>query len=248
VSARKEEWRDIPGYCGFYQLSDWGRVRSFFRWGGHNSGKGRRAEKPRPVRIRQNQHGTALVSLRCPDGGGYRSESLPHLVAITWIGKVPPGMMAFCRNGNQADNSRWNIALRTRAEQITATDGIYRNGRRPVIKIDSTLNVVQAYGSATQAARENGLDKSTVLMRLNLKYKRTIFAPDGFIYAWDDTRSIWAALRRAMREMDTLGLRYNNPFTGRYFDLPPEEEPDLDPTAIWWSIAPALAEGDSDTT
>lgn len=243
MSARKEEWKDIPGYDGWYQASDWGRVQSFFRWGGHSSGNGRRAEKPRMVNIRQNSHGTAIVSLMRPDGSGYRSESLPHLMALTWIGKVPPGMVAYCRNGNQADNSRWNIVLRTKAEQITATDGIYRNGRRPVIKIDNTLMVVQAYGSATQAAKENGLDKSSILMRLNLKYKRSIFAPDGFLYAWDDSRSVWATIRRAMQELDELGLRYNNPFTGRYFDLPQDDDLDIDSNELWWTQALSMAEG-----
>ena len=29
MSARKEEWRDLPGYEGWYQVSDWGRICSF---------------------------------------------------------------------------------------------------------------------------------------------------------------------------------------------------------------------------
>ncbi len=40
MSARKEEWRDIPEYNGWYQISDWGRVRTW-----RSSGPGRKKLK-----------------------------------------------------------------------------------------------------------------------------------------------------------------------------------------------------------
>ena len=40
MSRRTEEWRDIPGYSGLYQASDWGRIRTFKGQGYH-----------RPVRV-----------------------------------------------------------------------------------------------------------------------------------------------------------------------------------------------------
>ena len=39
-----------------------------------------------------------------------------------------------------------------------------------------------------------------------------------------------------MRELDEMGIRYNDPFTGRYFDIPPHVDFDLDPT-LWWAEA-----------
>mgnify|MGYP001515647298 FL=1 len=81
------------------------------------------------------------------------------------------------------------------------------------------------------------INRGTIQLYCNHKTKKSVIAPDGFIYAWDDTRSIWATMRRAMRELDEMGIRYNDPFTGRYFDIPPHVDFDLDPT-LWWAEAP----------
>ena len=80
------------------------------------------------------------------------------------------------------------------------------------------------------------INRGTIQLYCNHKTKKSVIAPDGFIYAWDDTRSIWATMRRAMRELDEMGIRYNDPFTGRYFDIPPHVDFDLDPT-LWWAEA-----------
>ncbi len=40
---KKEQWKDIPGYGGWYQISTEGRLRSFRGYGG------RRLEIPRPL-------------------------------------------------------------------------------------------------------------------------------------------------------------------------------------------------------
>lgn len=107
----------------------------------------------------------------------------------------------------------------------------------PVVKIDLTLEVVDAYPSARQAALDTTINRGTIQLYCNHKTKKSVIAPDGFIYAWDDTRSIWATMRRAMRELDEMDIRYNDPFTGRYFDIPPHVDFDLDPT-LWWAEAP----------
>ena len=104
------------------------------------------------------------------------------------------------------------------------------------MKIDLTLEVVDAYPSARQAAMDTTINRGTIQLYCNHKTKKSVIAPDGFIYAWDDTRSIWATMRRAMRELDEMGIRYNDPFTGRYFDIPPHVDFDLDPT-LWWAEA-----------
>ena len=81
----------------------------------------------------------------------------------------------------------------------------------PVVKIDLTLEVVDAYPSARQAAMDTTINRGTIQLYCNHKTKKSVIAPDGFIYAWDDTRSIWATMRRAMRELDEMGIRYNDP-------------------------------------
>lgn len=41
-----------------------------------------------------------------------------------------------------------------------------------------------------------------------------------------------------------MGVRYNNPFTGRYFDLPADDDPEIDLDALWWDQIPALTAGE----
>lgn len=77
-----------------------------------------------------------------------------------------------------------------------------------------------------------------------MKIDLSVFAPDDFIYTFDNTRWIWRAIKRAMVELDAMGVRYNDPFTGRYFDLPTDSDPEIDLTTLWWDQVPAL-EGDS---
>ena len=46
MCRKVEEWRDIPGFDGFYQASDWGRIRSFYRNNGGNDNIPARADRP----------------------------------------------------------------------------------------------------------------------------------------------------------------------------------------------------------
>ena len=56
----------------------------------------------------------------------------------------------------------------------------------------------------------------------------------GMLHLKGDTPE--ETVERAMRELDEMGIRYNDPFTGRYFDIPPHVDFDLDPT-LWWAEA-----------
>ena len=168
---------------------------------------------------------------------------MTRLMAETWLKNLPPDYIILLKNGNPADVSLSNMVVSTRAEQRErARAAMAARNRKPyckklpVVKIDLTLEVVDAYPSARQAALDTTINRGTIQLYCNHKTKKSVIAPDGFIYAWDDTRSIWATMRRAMRELDEMGIRYNDPFTGRYFDIPPHVDFDLDPT-LWWAEA-----------
>lgn len=159
-----------------------------------------------------------------------------HLMAQVWLGGIPPGKRTIHKDGDIRNNSRWNIAIVSEKERAQAISKIKASRiRKSVVVLDDTLTVIDAYPSAAEAGRKTGLSTSSITRRCNLECT-SVFAKNGLIYVWDDARSIWAVLRRAMREMDTLGLRYNTPLTGRYFDLPPEDGDELkfDTAALCW--------------
>ncbi|MCI8414941.1 MAG: hypothetical protein HFF00_04850 [Ruminiclostridium sp.] len=242
----KEEWRDIPGYGGWYQISTEGRIRSFRK--GHGE-KDTRAETPKlmtPRLLRNIKSSSACLRIRLVDVNGNQVfRYMATLMADTWIGPRPPGYNVCIKNNNPEDVRLSNLCIMKRSD-ITRLKTIGPKTIRrklPVVKIDKFLEVVDAYPSARQAALASGIPPNTLKDYCNRKVKRTVFAPDGYIYCWDDSRIIWATLRRAMQELDELGLRYNNPFTGRYFDLPQDDDLDIDSNELWWTQALALAEG-----
>lgn len=236
MSTRTEEWRDLPGYGGWYQVSDWGRVRSFY-CSGH---PGFRRKEPKLLNSwdrSTNGFTTVLVRVRKETEKRSTNASLSRLVAMTWIGEVPEGMRVCHRDGNPKNNSRWNLVFKPPFLEYNKNNP---SKRKPVVKIDLSLEILDCYGSARKAARANGLGHRTVLNYCNL-VTRTIIAPDGYIYAWDDDNWLQKTLQKARAELDALGVRYNDPHTERYYDIQQEEEPNLDPAALWWSVAPALA-------
>lgn len=234
----REEWRAIPGIAGFEASSE-GRIRN--HKGAHGSA---RVLMPH---IDTHKGSVAKKRITILVNGASKTFQVARLVYAAWIGPIPDGAIVCCRNGDMTDTRPSNLMLGDRGQRFSErAKKIGGPNRRPVVKIDRSLEVVAAYRSAREAARLNGYrDKSNITRICNFELKSSIFAPDGHIYAWDDTRSIWAALRRGMRELDALGLRYNNPFTGRYFDLPVGEGLDVDIESLLWNQAPALAGGGS---
>ncbi len=88
-----EQWRDVIGYEGHYQVSDQGRVRSL------KKGK----QRIRALAFTPNFYPTLCL---CKDG---KCKTFPvHILVLTaFVGPCPPGME--CRHF--PDNDRWNCKL-----------------------------------------------------------------------------------------------------------------------------------------
>lgn len=96
-----EEWRPIPGYDGYYEVSSNGRVRSLDRVRpvrNRHGGTSLRRDKGKVISPCANGNGYVYVSLH--RGTGTRQNFYIHrLVAQTFLGK------AACRNAEKWD--RW---------------------------------------------------------------------------------------------------------------------------------------------
>jgi integrase/recombinase XerD len=95
-----EQWRDIPGYDGIYQVSDHGQVRNT-----HTS------KILQPVRIK---NGRLYVSL---SSDGFQRKCTVHsLVAAAFLGICPPQHETTHKDGDYTNNAAENLEYVTRGE------------------------------------------------------------------------------------------------------------------------------------
>ena len=174
------EWKDIPGYDGKYQISVDGEVRHIwpsgkvtmlhpFRYGAQGGSR------------RKSRSGTAYVNL-CKNGTA-RAHKVAHLLAETFLGGIPAGMVAFHKDGIASNDYLRNIGFTTRRELGVLVGGESR--RRCVLKINRDGEVVEIFRSAREAARHDHMSYQTVIDRCHGKVKNP-FALNGYNYQYDD--------------------------------------------------------------
>ena len=168
------DWQDIKGYDGKYQVNMQGKVRRVFA-----SGK---------TRILTPYHkkmgGSQRLVVKLTNDGKSKEIILMQIVARTFLGEPPKGYVPYHKNGLQSDNFVNNIAYISREELGKKTGGGSR--RQPVAKINQDGEIIEVYTSARECARQNYMSYQTIIDRCNGKCK-SAFAPDGFAYAWEDS-------------------------------------------------------------
>lgn len=105
-------WRPVPGWVGFYEVSDDGQVRSLPRVIVGRTGK------PLPVRGRTlrptpNEDGYLKVALSRDNTRTTRG--VHQIVLEAFVGPAPDGAEACHNNGNPADNRATNLRWDTRS-------------------------------------------------------------------------------------------------------------------------------------
>lgn len=171
MSALQEEelWKAIPGFEGKYEASNQGRIRSLDRisirpdrWG--NMTKYRL--KGRILGLDPHHTGYLVVKL----GRADKQYRVHQLVAITWIGPTPEGMVV-----SHSDDNKWNNAVRN-LEYMTNPENVkraYRTGRlsncgetngKAVLTDDLVRKILEfpRTVSARKVAMELGLKKHNV--------------------------------------------------------------------------------------
>lgn len=121
-----EQWRDIPGYEGWYQVSDHGRARSVDRVVTKANG----VEQPWKGQIlapRYGQDGKIRLWLRGEDRR-FRSVLLHRAVLEAFIGPRSDGMEACHWDDDPQNNYLYNLRWASRSENMK--DRV-RNGRDP---------------------------------------------------------------------------------------------------------------------
>lgn len=175
------QWKDIPGYGGAYQVSRWGEVRS---WRLH--GTKRRADEPKLLtQIRRHRGGgrSIFYAVRLTDESGKSSHvKVMSLVVDLWMGGCPKGKVPYHKNGDLTDSCEHNIGFATRHELGKKTGGIAQ--RKAVVKIDPNGEEIEIYPSAAAAARANFVSSQTMRNRCAGKGKDF----DGCKYVYEERR------------------------------------------------------------
>ncbi len=158
---KNEEWRDIPGYEGLYQVSNLGNVFS--------------------IRLKTRNGVGVLTPLITPNGyhhvnlcndGEDRRASVHRLVAAAFIGECPPGLVVNHRNGVKTDNHAVNLEYCTQKENDNHSRYYLGNLKRGEENGSAKLTEEQvkqirlryATGMFSQPdlARQYGVDQATI--------------------------------------------------------------------------------------
>ena len=106
-----EEWRDVVGYEGFYEVSNLGRVRNAAKRQGTRPGK---IHCPRPYGSRKRS-GECYWAVALRKNGTAKNFNVARLVSEAFIGPRPEGMEVNHKDDNKANNAEVNLEYVTPA-------------------------------------------------------------------------------------------------------------------------------------
>lgn len=182
-----EEWKDIEGYEGVYQVSNYGRVRSLDRWA-KVCGNGQRFVKGRMLAIGKYPNGYSMVNFT--DGKGKPSSKLVHrLVAQAFIPNPDNKPQVNHKDENITNNYVENLEWCTpkyNANYGTRNERCYESNRKhfkPVYQIDKDCGMVIRWWDSISNA-EKGVNVDETLIGRVCKGKGDTAA--GFVWRYAD--------------------------------------------------------------
>jgi NUMOD4 motif/HNH endonuclease len=129
-----EQWLPVVGSEGFYEVSNFGRVRSVARKGC----------KGRILIFGKNRDGYLMLPLRIHSNHKYRSRTIHCLVAEAFLGSCPPGKEIDHIDGDKTHNSVFNLRYVKHSENAKSAvrlRGKWQKGnqgeKHPLVKLSN---------------------------------------------------------------------------------------------------------------
>lgn len=177
----KEEWKDIPGYLGYYQISNLGRVKSLERTIVYPPSKyypnGRtRVLKEKIMTPSIDKKGYQFVQLFI--NGKFRSKKVHRLVAESFLLNPNNFPQVNHKDENKLNNSVKNLEWCTLIYNINYGTGKYRKTLRkriPVVQYTKDGKLIREYESATAA---------TKILNIKQGYARSILQTCRGVYKY----------------------------------------------------------------
>lgn len=149
-----EIWKDIPDYEGYYQASNFGRIKSL---------NYKKTGKEQILKLRVNKHGYLNVGLF--KNGKEKSYLVHRLVWLAFHEEIPEGMQINHINEVVSDNRLENLELVTPKENTNWGTGIQRRvekTRKPILQYSLEGELIKEFPSQTEVQRQLGFKQSHV--------------------------------------------------------------------------------------
>ena len=151
-----EQWKDIPGFEGYYKASSLGRIQSVSRLvcGPHPGG---RRIRDRILHQFQSNHRVPYFQVGLNKYGTRKTYHVHRLVALTWLGLPPQGCEVRHGVNGYSDNSISNLSYGTSSENSydMERDG---TGRHRCVRRGDGLE----FSSLKEAAKETSCCPSNI--------------------------------------------------------------------------------------
>ena len=183
--AKKEVWKDVVGYEGLYQVSNFGRVKSLDRIVKHSKDHTRiQYGRIRKIHINKRD-GYVYVGLH--NKGEKKRYKVHRLVALAFIdnplNKPEVNHLDECKANNNVENLEWvtrseNENWGTKTERkVHNTDYsiIAKKNSKKVIQYDINNNVIGEWNSLAEIYRVLGYSTGNISSCCTGKYKRPLY-------------------------------------------------------------------------
>lgn len=151
-----EQWRDIPGYEGIYQVSNLGNVRTCDGKTTYTERHGVRHWKQRNLKqkFHKNRYGRTDARIILWKDGLNRTWLVARLVGLAWCTGFSENMTINHINGNSLDNRAENLEWVSIAENIQKgfATGLYSTNQRSIHLADEAHEVIM-FPSMADASR-----------------------------------------------------------------------------------------------
>lgn len=150
-----EIWKDIPGYEGYYQVSNTGKVKSLERISVRNNGKSEDVKchlRERMLNIQTQAQGYSQVVLS--KNGSRKTFRLHALVAKLFVENPFKKKYINHIDGNKKNNKASNLEWVTAKENMAHAykTGLINHYKRKVLQLDENNNVLNKFSSLKEAA------------------------------------------------------------------------------------------------
>ena len=174
-----EEWRDVVGYEGLYQVSDQGRVKSLERK--VPIGYGERTVKERILKPKTDRYGYLIVSLYA---GGKRKTLRVHRLVCEAFHENPDNKPQVnhineIKTDNRASNLEWATA-RENSNFGTRNERMAKTKSEPVGQYTLDGDLVKVWQSTREVERRTGFACGNICKAANGNYKTAY----GFIWKY----------------------------------------------------------------
>ena len=151
-----EEWRPVVGHEGRYEVSNLGRVKSFWNQGGR--GKSRRLE-PKILVQSRGHCGYPVVWLKG------KTLLVHRIVAAAFLGPCPPGLQVRHLNGIPSDVRPENLEYGTSKQN---SDDRERHGRTPRGECHSRIRITDDQVKELRHLWSNGWSQSRLAKKFDM--------------------------------------------------------------------------------